>query len=57
MLAGAISEGIYQMIRKVLFTAVMGSLLLGATACATVKGMGKDIQSVGQASEDAMNGH
>lgn len=35
------------------------ALLLGATlmlnACATVKGAGKDIQSVGQAGEDAIN--
>jgi predicted small secreted protein len=26
------------------------------TGCATVKGMGRDITSVGQASEDAING-
>ncbi|MBT2187859.1 entericidin A/B family lipoprotein [Sphingobium nicotianae] len=35
------------------------ALLLGAAfalnACATVKGAGKDIQSVGQAGEDAIN--
>jgi len=35
------------------------ALLLGATlvlnACATVKGAGKDIESVGQAGEDAIN--
>jgi len=35
------------------------ALLLGATlvlnACATVKGAGKDIESVGQAGQDAIN--
>jgi len=35
------------------------ALLLGATlmlnACATVKGAGKDIESVGQAGEDIIN--
>lgn len=38
---------------------VILAMLLGATlmlnACATVKGAGKDIQSVGQAGEDAIN--
>jgi len=37
------------------------ALLLGASlalqACATVKGAGRDIQSVGQAGEDAINGN
>lgn len=38
---------------------VILAILLGATlmlnACATVKGAGKDIQSAGQAGEDAIN--
>jgi len=38
---------------------VILAMLLGATlvlnACATVKGAGKDIQSVGQAGEDVIN--
>jgi len=38
---------------------VMLALLLGATlvlnACATVKGAGRDIESVGQAGQDAIN--
>lgn len=38
---------------------VILALLLGATlvlnACATVKGAGKDIESVGQAGEDVIN--
>ena len=37
------------MIRKIVVAAITGSLLLGASACNTVKGAGKDIQSVGQA--------
>lgn len=45
------------MIRKILLACTMGGLLLTASACATVKGAGKDIQSVGQAGEDAINGH
>lgn len=43
------------MVRKMIITAVMGTLLLGAAACNTVKGAGKDIQSVGQAGSDAIH--
>lgn len=39
---------------KLLLTALV-SISLGLSACATVKGAGKDIQSVGQAGEDAIN--
>jgi predicted small secreted protein len=39
---------------------LMLSVLVGASmllsACATVKGLGRDIQSAGQAGEDAING-
>ncbi|WP_438822977.1 entericidin A/B family lipoprotein [Novosphingobium cyanobacteriorum] len=35
--------------------AVMGALMMGAAACNTVKGAGKDIQSVGQAGSDAIH--
>ncbi len=35
--------------------ALVGAALLVA-GCATVKGVGRDIQSVGQAGEDAING-
>ena len=38
----------------VLLAALLGSALL-LSACATVKGLGRDIQSVGQAGEDAIN--
>lgn len=43
------------MIRKMIFAAAMGSLLLGTAACNTVKGAGRDIQSVGQAGSDAIH--
>ncbi|WP_373283468.1 entericidin A/B family lipoprotein [Croceicoccus pelagius] len=35
--------------------AAIGTLALSAAACNTVKGAGEDIQSVGQAGEDAIN--
>lgn len=38
----------------VLLAALLGSALL-LSGCATVKGLGRDIQSVGQAGEDAIN--
>ncbi|WP_068072854.1 entericidin A/B family lipoprotein [Novosphingobium lentum] len=44
------------MIRKFIIACAMGGLMLGATACNTVKGAGKDIQSVGQAGSDAIKG-
>lgn len=39
---------------RVLLTALIGATLL-LSACATVKGFGRDVQSVGQAGEDAIN--
>lgn len=36
--------------------AAMSAVLLGLSACATVKGVGRDITSAGQATEDAING-
>lgn len=42
------------MIRKMMLALVLGSVALGATACNTVKGLGRDIESVGQAGDDAM---
>lgn len=44
------------MIRKLFITAVAGSLVLGLSACNTVKGLGKDIESAGQAGDEAING-
>ncbi|MGF7152760.1 entericidin A/B family lipoprotein [Novosphingobium gossypii] len=40
--------------RKVLAAIVMSGILLTATACNTVKGVGRDIESVGQAGSDAL---
>lgn len=43
------------MARKFILALVAGSLAFGAAACNTVKGAGRDIESVGQAGSDAMN--
>lgn len=45
------------MIRKLFLTAIAGSLVLGLSACNTVKGLGKDIESAGQAGDEAINGN
>ena len=42
------------MLRKVVLAVVAGSIALGATACNTVKGAGKDVQSVGEAADRAL---
>ena len=39
------------MVRKILLACAMTSLVLGATACNTVKGLGRDIESVGEAGD------
>ena len=41
--------------KKVIIALVAGSIALTASACNTVKGFGRDVQSVGQAGEDAIN--
>jgi predicted small secreted protein len=41
------------MIRKALLALAVGSIVLAASACNTVKGLGRDIQSVGSAGEKA----
>ena len=43
------------MIRKLLLALGVTSITLTATACNTVKGLGRDIQSVGEAGEDALD--
>ncbi|KUR71383.1 Entericidin EcnA/B family protein [Novosphingobium fuchskuhlense] len=43
------------MVRKVIFSIAVASLVLGTAACKTVKGIGGDIQSVGQAGSDAIH--
>lgn len=42
------------MIKKVVIALVAGSIALGATACNTVKGAGRDVESVGEAADKAM---
>jgi entericidin B len=42
------------MARKLVLAFTVGLLALSATACNTVKGAGKDIESVGQAGDDAI---
>ena len=44
-----------RMLRRLILAAAMGSLALSAAACNTVKGLGEDVKSVGQAGEDAIN--
>ncbi len=44
------------MVRKMLFAAALGGLILSASACNTVKGAGRDLQSASQSTEDAING-
>mgnify|MGYP002628528259 CR=1 FL=1 len=41
--------------RKLIMAFGLATLTLTATACNTVKGAGEDIQSVGQAGEDAID--
>lgn len=43
------------MLRKLIFAIAAGSIALTASACNTVKGAGRDIESVGQAGADAIN--
>lgn len=45
------------MIRKMLIAATICGILMTTAACATVKGAGKDIQSVGEAGEKVIKGH
>ena len=43
------------MLRKALITIAIGCIALTATACNTVKGAGRDLESVGQAGDRAIN--
>ncbi len=43
------------MIKKFMLAFGLAAVSLGATACNTVKGVGEDIESVGQAGEDAID--
>lgn len=42
------------MFRKIILAALASSIVLGASACNTVKGLGRDIESVGNAGDKAM---
>ena len=43
------------MIRKTLIVTAIAAVTLAASACNTVKGLGEDIQSVGEAGEEAID--
>ena len=43
------------MSRKLLNTIVIGALLASTAACNTVKGLGEDIKSVGEAGQKAID--
>lgn len=40
--------------RKLMLSIGLAATVLSVSACATVKGVGKDIQSVGEAGQDAI---
>jgi predicted small secreted protein len=42
------------MVRKIILALGIAALSLSAAACNTVKGAGQDIESVGQAGDDAL---
>ncbi|HOB14125.1 MAG TPA: entericidin A/B family lipoprotein [Novosphingobium sp.] len=42
------------MVRKLVLVLTATGLMLGATACNTVKGLGRDIESVGEAGDRAI---
>lgn len=42
------------MVRKIILALGIAALSLTASACNTVKGAGQDIESVGQAGDDAL---
>lgn len=43
------------MFKKLLIALGLTSMTLGVAACNTVKGLGEDIESVGEAGEDAID--
>jgi predicted small secreted protein len=44
------------MLRKATLIAVLGALAVTTTACNTVQGVGRDIESVGRTGEEVING-
>ena len=43
------------MIRKIVITRAAAATVASLTACNTVKGLGRDIESVGRSGDDAIN--
>lgn len=43
------------MLRKFILALALGSVALTVSACNTVKGLGRDIESVGESGEEAIN--
>jgi predicted small secreted protein len=43
------------MTKKTILALAAAALCLGASACNTVKGVGRDVESVGQAGSDAIH--
>lgn len=43
------------MARKIILALALGSVALTVSACNTVKGLGRDIESVGESGEEAIN--
>jgi len=42
------------MLHKIIMAAALGGVALTATACNTVKGVGRDVESVGEAGDKAI---
>lgn len=43
------------MVKKLVLALIAGGIVMSASACNTVKGAGRDIESVGQAGDNAIN--
>ena len=43
------------MIRKIVLTLVAAATVASLSACNTIKGLGRDIESIGQAGDDAVH--
>ncbi|KHK91659.1 entericidin A/B family lipoprotein [Novosphingobium malaysiense] len=43
------------MVKKLVLAAIAGGIVFSASACNTVKGAGQDIESVGEAGDEAIN--
>ena len=43
------------MIRKTVFGAALVAMMMGSAGCNTVKGLGRDIESVGQKGEEVIS--